>query len=433
MPASMPPPPILAVRAGTVLPLAGERPARGMDALCAPLARIRDGVVAARDGMILAVEPYKDFVRRANLPQCELRDLGDVILAPGLVNCHTHLELSHMSGKTLTGQGFGKWVASLVALDRPGPSPDAVNAAMTAAMADMVRHGTAMAGDISSRTPGGVLEAGEKTGLGLRVFLEIFGHGPSGPSGPTDPNESAGSAGSTGLTGSAGSAGRTPLLPFAETALTDIRFSLAGHALYSTSFDLMRRARDWCAANSRPFGMHLAEHADEMECLLTGTGAFCDVLRERVLPETWRAPGKRPVPLADEAGLLAPGTLAVHCVHCDHTDIEILAASGAAVCLCPRSNALIGVGGEAPARAFAEAGALLVLGTDSLASNTDCNVWNEADYFLQKNTLPANALLRMATVNGAAVLGCLREFGVLERGRRFCYRVFPSELNTLLR
>lgn len=394
---------IQAVRARVILPFAGECAARGTDALNSPVSRIKNGVIVARNGVILAVEPYADFTRRSGLPEISLQDLGDVVLAPGLVNCHTHLELSHMAGGTTIGQGFSRWVASLVALDRASPPRETIETAMARTMMAMVGQGTALAGDISSRMPQTVMDTAGNAGLGLRLFLEAFGHDPSG------------------------------LESYRKTARSNESFALAGHAFYSTSVAVMAGAKEWCAANGRPYSLHLAEHTDELECLQDGSGSLCDALRERVLPPSWRPPGKHPVELAAEAGILSPGTMAVHCVHCDDSHARTLAGTGTAVCLCPRSNEMIGVGGRAPVRAFADKGVLLVLGTDSLASNADCDVWNEAEYFLQKNIMPANALLRTATVNGAAVLGCLDRFGTLERSKAFCYRIFPSEMNALLR
>ncbi len=122
----------------------------------------------------------------------------------------------------------------------------------------------------------------------------------------------------------------------------------------------------------------------------------------------------------------------MHCVRCDAADIAALAGSGAAVCLCPRSNAAINVG-EAPAKAYAAKGVPLVLGTDSLASNADLDVWNEALFFLKKNVFSANALLRMATVNGATVLGLSGTVVRREKGMLFCYRTLPSDMLALFR
>lgn len=391
--------PLAAVRARTIFPLAGEGVARGMDALAHPLARIDDGVVLARGGVILAVEPYATYIRRPDaLPDSAIHDCGDSILTPGLVNCHTHLEISHMAGKTRLGNGFADWVASLVALDRNTPATATTD--LDAAAAFLASCGTACVGDISSRGPRAVLETLREHGLESRVFHEIIGHG------------------------------KTTVADAVAAAGSDTAFSLAGHAFYTTPGEAMAEAKTWCATHARPFSLHLAEHEDEVQCLRDGGGKLYDLLRERVLPASWRAPGKTPVQYAASLGLLSPGTMAVHCVRCDADDTATLAAGGAAVCLCPRSNAAINVG-EAPARAYAAAGIPLCLGTDSLASNTDLDVWNEADFFLKKNIFPAKALLRMATVNGAAALGMAGRVGRLEKGLRFWYRTFPSEMIAL--
>lgn len=390
----------VAVRARTIIPLAGERPARGMAALTAPLVRMDNAVVVAVRGVIAAVEPYAVFRRRAGADVGTVTDLGDVVLTPGLVNCHTHLELSHLVGKTVLGQGFSPWVASLISC--MASSREAALPAMQEAARRMALAGTATVGDITERMPADSLASLRAAGLTVRSFLELFGHDPARGG------------------------------ELAAAASMDAAFSLAGHALYSTDAPAMVLARQWCAARGLPFCLHLAEHEDELECLGSGTGALYDMLRCRVLPDDWRAPGLGPVAWAASLGLLGPGTLAVHCVRCDDADISLLAQSGCGVCLCPRSNAAIDVG-HAPASQLAERGVLLVLGTDSLASNVDLDVWNEAEFFLQKNILPANALLRMATVNGAFVLRCLQQSGTLEKGKAFCYRIFPGGTNSLFR
>ena len=392
-----------AVRAKTIIPLAGENAARGMDALTRSPARIDDGVILARNGTILAVEPYKAYARRPNAPAA-VHDLGDVVMVPGLVNCHTHLEISHMAGKTVCGKGFADWVASLVALDAKTSesAPNVHTDALREAVVSLAVCGTAGVGDISSRMPHAVLAATQRAGLAARIFREIIGHG------------------------------ETTVADAVADAETNTAFSLAGHAFYTTPGEAMVRAKQWCAAQTRPFSLHLAEHQDEVQCLRDASGKLYDQLRLRILPPSWRAPKTSPVQYAASLGLLTSGTLAVHCVQCDKADIATLAAGAAAVCLCPRSNACIAVG-EAPATEFAAKGILLCLGTDSLASNADLDVWKEAEYFLEKNILPANALLRMATLNGASVLGLSDRVGRLEKEMRFCYRVFPNEMNALFR
>jgi cytosine/adenosine deaminase-related metal-dependent hydrolase len=141
----------------------------------------------------------------------------------------------------------------------------------------------------------------------------------------------------------------------------------------------------------------------------------------------------RPVPYAADLGLLDEGTLAVHCVHLDASDIRLLAESGAHVCLCPRSNAAINVG-TAPARALAEAGAPLCLGTDSLASNHDLDLWNEARALRDLpagHDLPPAALLRLLTVGGATALG-RGDIGSIVPGRRARLALLPQDFSQAL-
>ena len=88
-------------------------------------------------------------------------------------------------------------------------------------------------------------------------------------------------------------------------------------------------------------------------------------------------------------GLLGSGTLAVHGTQLDAQEVEVLAASGAALCLCPRSNRNLGVG-VPPVRELMESGALLCLGTDGLTSNRDLDVRKEA-VWLRETMLTAIA------------------------------------------
>lgn len=96
-----------------------------------------------------------------------------------------------------------------------------------------------------------------------------------------------------------------------------------------------------------------------------------------VLPEDWAGAHLRPVAYARRLDLLGPGTLAVHGVQLEPAEVTALAASGSALCLCPRSNEYLAVG-TAPVAALLESGLLCCLGTDGLSSNTDLDVRQEA-------------------------------------------------------
>lgn len=470
---------LIAVRARRVIPLAGEGPSRDPRDLFSPPRVLDDHVVVIRGvfldgagqaaladggcatpsgadvpgcaddaarmlsglrgGIIEAVEPMDAFRRRAGVP---LSDLGEVTLTPGVVNCHTHLELSHLSGRTVLGGGFVPWVKSLLPLAGADTPPDVRAAALADAARQLAACHTAHVGDITAVAPAAVRRAMRAASIGCSHFAEVFGYRFATPDGePAAPADTAGlwpramAELASDLTAEdvalAGPTGPTP----APNAPFPIHpdAALAGHALYSTHPVAMAAARRWCERNHRVFSLHLAEHPDEVEFLTTGRGALADLLAVRVLPPGFAAPGMRPVPYAADLGLLDEGTLAVHCVQLDASDIRLLAESGAHVCLCPRSNAAISVG-TAPARALAEAGAPLCLGTDSLTSNHDLDLWNEARALRDLpagHDLPPAALLRLLTVGGAAALG-RGDIGAIVPGRRARLALLPQDFSQAL-
>ncbi len=413
-----------AFRAKRIVTLAGEGAARGMRALDAPPAFLDDAVIVAADGRIESVEPYAAFRRRRDRP--DLADLGGVTLVPGLINAHCHLELAHLHGLTVLGRGFVPWLRSLIPLAARPVEKETLLAALQGFLRQWRIAGVAHAGDVGSRNPALAAEAlrlcraeesapaGQSAALPpfpeLTHFLEVFGFGPA----------------QTGLPKALAAGG---FCPPAAGDLAPERFAhaaVAGHALYSTSPQGLRAAFDWCREHSRPFSMHLAEHQEEDDCLLRASGELHDLLRQRVLPPDWQAPGLAPAAYAASLGLLSPLTLAVHAVRCSAGDIDLLRRCGASVCLCPRSNKAIGTG-TAPARQMAEAGVTLCLGTDSPASNADLDMGNEMLAAAGTWGFSPPALLRMAAPNGAHALR-LPRLGSIEPGKALSFAELPQGL-----
>ncbi len=455
---------LIAVRARRVIPLAGEGPSRDPRDLFSPPRVLDDHVVVIRGvfldgpgaarseaddmdgaasilaglrcGVIETVEPVDAFRRRAGVP---LTDLGEVTLAPGVVNCHAHLELSHLAGRTVLGGGFVPWVKSLLPLAGADTPPEVRAAALADAARQLASCHTAHVGDITAVAPAAVRRAMRAEAIGCSHFAEVFGYRFTTPDGePAAPADTA-ALWPRAMAELASDLAGDDSVPHGPAPALGAPFpvhpdaALAGHALYSTHPVALAAARRWCERNHRVFSLHLAEHPDEVEFLTTGRGALADLLAVRVLPPGFAAPGMRPVPYAAELGLLDEGTLAVHCVHLDAADIRLLTESGTHVCLCPRSNAAISVG-TAPARALAEAGAPLCLGTDSLASNHDLDLWNEARALRDLpagHDLPPAALLRLLTVGGAAALG-RGDIGSMAPGRRARLALLPEDFSQAL-
>ena len=160
---------------------------------------------------------------------------------------------------------------------------------------------------------------------------------------------------------------------------------------------------------------------------MSGSGPLAELYAGIVLPDDWQAPGMRPLACAMKLGLLGPGTLAVHGVQLDTQEMTVLAASGAALCLCPRSNRHLGVG-ESPFLSAVESNALCCLGTDGLTSNTDLDVRREAVFLREACDAPPEALLRLLTVNAAEALR-LPCGGRLEPGQPGDFCVLPEALS----
>ena len=354
---------------------------------------LNNGIIWTGHGSILAIGPYS--LAKDDFP-APIQDLGEQTMIPGLLNAHTHLELSHLRGLTTPGEGFAPWVQSLLKLPVQKLEPDLIHQAIQ----EMVALGVAGIGDISGQNPRRMHEIHTELPIPTRLFVEFLGFSSSSVvSWPVD------------------------------THPRDAFLTAAGHALYSTHPDLLHKVKSWTARYNRPFSMHLAEHEGELELLATGQGDFADFLRGKLLPDSYRPPGLSPVAYADRMGLLDHKTLAVHCVHLSRRDIHTLRDKMVHVCLCPRSNAYIQCG-RPPAEDLHRTGVNLCLGTDGLSSNHDLNLWNEARYLahMWQGNLSLTELISLITINPARALNLEQTTGSLQPGKLARFSLVPREL-----
>ena len=132
----------------------------------------------------------------------------------------------------------------------------------------------------------------------------------------------------------------------------------------------------------------------------------------------WEPPGCGPVEYLDRLGLVNDRLIAVHGVHLTDAELGRLAAAGAAVVTCPRSNRWVGAG-TPPIDRFYASGVRVAIGTDSLASVDDLDLFRELKEVRRlAPDVEAARLLRSATVDGARALGFGSELGSLESGKR---------------
>ena len=352
---------------------------------------IEDGAVLVRSGTIAAVGPWREL--RALAP-ADARDIGQATLLPAPLNAHTHLELSHLALPDRPFDGYLDWVRWLVAQPVADFSPEAVRAAI----GQLTGCGTGAVADIATRRGQDVAALLARHPIDYVSQHEIFGY----------------------------SYDETSLAPAPAP-----RLSLAGHALYSTAPRALQLAKQWDTAHGRTFSLHLAEHEGEVRLLADGSGEFADFMRLRILPKDFAAPGLTPTAWGHALGLLDSRTLAVHCVRLTAADMALLAASQATACLCPRSNRVIGVG-RAPVRALLDAGVPCCLGTDSLASSPDLNIWRELLALLEFCPLPEADALALLTRNPARALG-FTALGQLAPGMAARLATLPADVEDALR
>ena len=355
---------------------------------------IRDGWVVVDRGRIVAVG------RRAGAPEAVGDvDLGDVAILPGLVNAHTHLELSYLRDEVPPASTFVAWVRGVVAARRghPDPGAPAILAALDRAIAEATSCGTAVVGDITnSLVTFGPLVRSDLAGV---VFYELIKFNTDDPAGFVD----------------------RALAEVDQLTPTErMRVSLAPHAPYSVAplvFRAIRRAVD--RDPFAPTSVHLSESAEEVQFVRSADGPWRTFLQDvGAWDPAFVAPGGTPVQYLDDNGFLDSRTLAVHGVQMSDADLARLAARGATLVTCPRSNGHTGAGAP-PIVDFYKSGVRVAVGTDSLASAPDLNVFAElATMRALAPSVPASALLVSATLAGAQALGFDADYGSIESGKR---------------
>jgi len=360
-----------------------------------PISRrpIRDGWVETDRGRITAVG------QGAPTTAVEEVVLGDVAVMPGLVNAHTHLELSYLRGRIPPATEFVDWIRRLMAArrDRPDPRAPEIVDAIDSAVDEALACGTAVVGDISNTLV--PFDSLARSQLAAVVFYELIRFNAADPA------------------------------SFVEAAVAElaarpkterVRASLAAHAPYSVGpavFRAIRGAidRDSVAVTS----VHLAESPAETVFVRTGEGPWRTLLEELgVWDQAWTPPGVSAVQYMDDVGFFDARALAVHCVQANRADLARLKSRGATVVTCPRSNVRTGVGAP-PIEDFYDTGVAVAIGTDSLASAPDLNVFAElAAAHAMAPSVPPARLLDSATREGARALGFGGDYGTIEAGKR---------------
>ncbi len=345
---------------------------------------LRDGAVCVdQTGTILAVGAADELLRA--FPDATHQHTPGTLL-PALVNAHTHIELSALAQRVPGGDDLVAWVGRLMRATAE-VSDDERLASAQSAVASLWQLGTAAVGDVGNQLV-------SPQALGTRPLQGSFFH------------EILGSQDKPG--GNALATAREGFAAMAKAGTWPAGFAYvqAPHAPYSASADLLKRLFRAAASEGQATSLHVAEDKQELELLLRGEGAWCEVLtRLGVDPQT-RAPGLGPLPYLQSLGAFAGEAppLLVHMCHAGAEDLRVAAAHKTTAVLCVRSN--LHITNQLPnVPALLQAGVPLALGTDSLASNTSLSLWDEMAALANRFAhVPASVWLTAATTGGAHAL-----------------------------
>ena len=355
-------------------------------------------------GIVIVVEGERIVAlgRREDVPvspDTPVHERPGACILPGLVNVHTHLELTGLSS-IVHETDFHAWIRSIVRAKRELTEADRLLSSMVGA-AWLAASGVTTCGDTCDGVS--AIVALSEIGMRGRVYVEGFAL-----------TEGEVAEGSRALRERVGRG-------LELAAGTRVSVGVSPHAPYSVCAGMYRSVLALAEKESLPIAVHLAESRAETAMLRSGEGAFADMYRRRGLP--FAAYGMSPVAYADMLGVLETGPLVIHAVQLESGEHELLARHGVSVAHCPRSNAYFGHG-RADLGALRAAGVNLSLGTDGAVSCPGLDLFEEARFARLVHggeggvSLTPKEMLEMMTLGGARALGLEDEIGTLAPGRR---------------
>lgn len=312
-------------------------------------------------------------------------DLTGTVILPSLVNAHTHLELSSLRTCVSPVESLPMWVGQVfertaeVGLDE---------GEVVRAVEELHAAGIGLVGDITNT----LMSVGPlvRSPLAAVVFKELLGFNEEAPQALVD-REWAAIAECQHYKGG-------------TIDKRNVQLQLGAHAPYSVSPALFQAICN--TVDTGPLAVHLAESREELAFLRSGSGPWRELLEARGRWDSrWVPFAAGPVAYLERLGWITARSVLVHGVYLTDIELRRLAAVGATLVTCPRSNRWTGAG-TPPISRFYASGVRVAIGTDSLASAPDLSVFAElAEIRRLDPTQPPAALLRSATRAGAEALG----------------------------
>lgn len=373
---------------------------------------IIDGALAVSGDEIVAVGSRAALI--AQFPEAAVRDFGESAIIPGLVNSHSHLELTVMRGLLENEEtDFFAWLKRLTIARLERMTADDLNVSAAWGACEAARAGVTCVADASDAALES-MNALREVGLRGIVYQESFGPDPRLAKENFEKLKA-----------------KVARLRERETSL--VKCGVSPHAPYTVCAPQLEMIAGYSITEELPVMMHAAETALEVSLLREGQGPFAVGLKSRGIE--WRAPGVSTIQYLNELGVLQTRPLLAHCIHVDEADMETLKQTETRVAHCPKSNAKLGHG-VAPFGKMIERRIAVGLGSDSVASNNTCDLLEEARFALllarakagavggdtaesgaQGNrSLSADEVIHTATRGGARALGLEGQIGELREG-----------------
>ena len=330
---------------------------------------IENGQLIIENGTILEVCPQISQRKTETT-----LNLSDYLIMPGFVNAHSHLGLTALGKKLSSSKNFADWIRDLISLNSTLSIAERMEGLQKGAREMKYSGVTGLADFVADP---GLLDSIGSLGFRSVLFLEVIGFKVKEAKELADEVET--------------------ILKLHGSKWT---LGIAPHAPYSVSEKLFRQLDKLSKEYGCLISTHLAETEEETLFVEKGEGPLVLLLKDRqVFDKSWKAPGKSPVRFLNSMGTLNK----MIAVHCNFIDEDINAVQAAV--FCPKSTQWFGRSHFLPVRKMLDAGILVALGTDSMASNDSLNFLEEirvADKLLPE--VSRKEILTMATLYGAEIL-----------------------------
>lgn len=365
---------------------------------------IVDGAVAVENGEIIDVGQEEDLLKRYTGATCE--DYPNHVIMPGLINCHTHLDMSFF--KDFPGDpvrapesqvNYVDWLLANIAYKK-NVTPEEQKEAISWALDECIQSGTTCVGDMSSYE--GIFYLLEQKGIRAVLFPEVLSI-------------------DNAVTKDLFEAAMAVIERYMDYDSDLISVGVGPYSTYTLSRNLLRIMSQFSRSAEIPLMIHAADSFSEMEFFHDSTGDIASKLFPNIgwdeLPPEHR---KTPLKHLFNIGFLEAQPIIVGCTQATESDLDQLALTGSKVIITPRSHDNLQQG-KAPYHRLKSKRIHTALGTDGIPSVQNLSLWDEMRAFVDMNRdqgITGQEVLELCTTKAAGILGLQDEVGHIKKGMR---------------